>query len=103
MQIRSTPIETINNRSPEPSPIKNGDGSSLPMLPEEVAMTVSKKPVTSTLRGLSVGEYAIFPMEQRTSVLVVANRLKKELARQGWDYTYCDDDDNFSVAITRTA
>ena len=66
-------------------------------------VSIDKKPVTATLRELSIGADAKFPWEQRTSVLVVANRLKKEMARSGWDYAYCDDADNFIVKITRVS
>lgn len=68
---------------------------------ERVRAEIEKKPVTSTLRGLCVGDVASFPWEQRTSVLIIANRLKRELARIGWDYSYSDDEDNFVVKITR--
>lgn len=60
-----------------------------------------KKPISSTLRALSVGDSATFPIEQRTSLLIVANRIKKELARVGWDYFSTDNEEEFSISITR--
>lgn len=62
---------------------------------------VVKKPISSTLRALSVGDSATFPIEQRTSLLIVANRIKKELARVGWDYFSTDNEEEFSISITR--
>lgn len=63
--------------------------------------SVARKPITSTLRALNVGNSAIFPIEQRTSVLIVANRIKKELARVGWDYYSTDNEEEFTISITR--
>lgn len=60
-----------------------------------------KLPISTTLRGLRVGESANFPWEQRTSLFVIANRIKKELARTGWDFSYLDDEVNYIVKITR--
>ena len=62
---------------------------------------VVKKPISSTLRALSVGDSATFPIEQRTSLLIVANRIKKELARVGWDYFSTDNEEEFSISIPR--
>ncbi|MCM1076260.1 MAG: hypothetical protein NC411_02740 [Bacteroides sp.] len=97
------PKEVINPQMPECTALDSGVGSGVAMLPTGGETVIDKKPITSSLRVLSIGESAIFPIEQRTSALVVANRLKKELARTGWDYSYCDDEDNFIVKITRTA
>lgn len=63
--------------------------------------SVIKKPISSTLRALSVGDSATFPIEQRTSLLIVANRIKKELARVGWDYFSTDNEEEFTISITR--
>ncbi len=63
--------------------------------------SVVKKPISSTLRALSVGDSATFPIEQRTSLLIVANRIKKELARVGWDYFSTDNEEEFTISITR--
>lgn len=103
MQIRLMPKEDKKPQMPECSALKSGVGSGVALLPTVAETAIDKKPITSTLRGLSLGESANFPIEQRTSALVVANRLKKELARIGWDYSYCDDEDNFIVKITRTS
>lgn len=62
---------------------------------------VVKKPISSTLRALSVGDSATFPIEQRTSLLIVANRIKKELARIGWDYFSTDNEEEFTISIKR--
>lgn len=58
-------------------------------------------PISQTLRQLNVGESVKFPWEQRASLLAIANRIKKELARHGWDYTYTDDTERFLVVFTR--
>ncbi len=86
---------------PEFKTLGRGSCSGLAVSGGDLTATIGKKPVTATLRELKKGCCAKFPWEQRTSVLVVANRLKKELARSGWDYAYCDDEDNFIVKITR--
>ncbi len=63
---------------------------------------VGRKPISSTLRSLEVGESSVFPIEQRTSVLNVANRIKKELSRIGWNYTLSEDDEDYTISIMRT-
>lgn len=60
-----------------------------------------KYPISQTLRQLNIGESVSFPCEQRASLLAIANRIKKELARHGWDYTYEDDSERFIVIFTR--
>ncbi len=102
MQIRHTPMEVRQSNVSEFSAPKIGADSGTVVVGVVDSSTIVKKPVTATLRSLSVGESADFPIEQRTSALVVANRLKKELARIGWDYKYYDDEDNFIVKILRT-
>lgn len=84
-------------------------GASFGTPPAEVASTspgsyeqFQKVPISPTLRGLSIGESANFPWEQRTSLFVIANRIKKELARIGWNFSYEDDEENYIVKITRT-
>lgn len=67
-----------------------------------VAELFPKLPISTTLRGLKVGESANFPWEQRTSLFVIANRIKKELARTEWDFSYLDDEVNYIVKFTRT-
>lgn len=62
---------------------------------------VKMLPITSTLRTLNIGQTIDFPFEQRTSVLATAARIKKELSRYGWDYSYQDDDDNFLLKFSR--
>lgn len=86
---------------PEFGTLSPASGSGLAVSGNRNFNIVSKEPITSTLRELKIGAVAKFPWERRASVLVVANRLKKELARFGWDYAYSDDEDNFIVKILR--
>lgn len=103
MQIRQKPMDLRKSNAPEFRTLNGVSGSGLASSGMDRDESICKKPVTTTLRGLSIGGVAKFPWEQRTSVLVIANRLKKELARLGWDYDYCDDEDNFIVKITRVS
>lgn len=68
---------------------------------DEASPSVKRKPITSTLRSLKIGASATFPIEQRTSVLIVANRIKKEFSRLGWDYFSTDSEEEFTISITR--
>lgn len=63
---------------------------------------IVKKPITSELRTLKVGASATFPIEQRSSVITVVNKLRSELIRERWDAVIEDDRENFLVTVTRT-
>lgn len=63
---------------------------------------ITKKEVSQTLRSLKVGEEAVFPIEQRTSVRVARGRIAGELLRYNW---WCDievDENSFEVIVRRT-
>lgn len=63
--------------------------------------SIKKLPITPTLKCLEVGESCSFPLEQRTSVYVSCQRLRKEYSRIGWDYILVDHVDNFTVEVKR--
>ncbi len=63
--------------------------------------TIVRKPITAELKSLKVGASTTYPIEQRSSVIAVINRLRKELIRDRWDAELCDDTDNYSVIVTR--
>lgn len=63
---------------------------------------IKRKPVTAELKALAVGETATFPVEQRSSVMAIANKLAKDLMRSGWSVELADDFDNYEVSVTRT-
>lgn len=79
----------------------NTDTSGIVPCADRESASVEKKPITSTLRSMSVGQSVAFPIEQRTSVLIVANRIKKELARIGWDYLAKDNEEDYTISISR--
>lgn len=64
---------------------------------------VQMLPVAPTLRALSVGEEATFPIEQRTTVLSTILRLKTDYARMGWNATTTTNKQNFTVVVKRIA
>ncbi|MBR6282877.1 MAG: hypothetical protein IKR25_01105 [Muribaculaceae bacterium] len=64
--------------------------------------TIVRKPITAELKSLKVGASATYPIEQRSSVIAVVNRLRKELIREQWDAEICDDTENYSVIVTCT-
>lgn len=70
-------------------------GSHVPMYPpsrqrvtpefSEGVQVADFVPITPTLKTLKIGEIASFPAEQRTSVLAIIYRLRKQYVRQKWD------------------
>lgn len=62
-----------------------------------------KKSITATLKSLAVDGFTSFPIERRSSVLTVANRLKKELVRLNWDYRLIDNTDDYTVTVVRVS
>lgn len=62
---------------------------------------IEKKPITSELRALEVGDSVVFPIEQRSSVMGVKNKLEKNLVRQGWRVEVKDDLKDYTVTVTR--
>lgn len=62
---------------------------------------IVKKPLTSELKSLGVGQVAVFPIEQLTSVKVTCHRLKKELARIRWDCRVKENLADYTVIVER--
>lgn len=62
---------------------------------------VQPLPVASTLRGLSIGQRVIFPIEQRSTVLNTISRFRSDYSRTGWDATTETNKKQFSVIVTR--
>ena len=57
--------------------------------------------ITAELRNLKVGEVFTLPCENRHSLIALAARMRRALARQGWDYKIEDDRDNYTTGIRR--
>lgn len=55
-----------------------------------------------TLRKLDIGESCEFPIEQRSSVVVLLQRMRTENMRIGWDADLTTDNKAFTVSVTRT-
>lgn len=64
-------------------------------------MEVQPLPVASTLRKLAIGEKAVFPIEQRSTVLNTLSRFRSDYIRQGWDAEPTTNKQNFTVVVTR--
>lgn len=62
---------------------------------------VRKKSISPELRKMRVGGMAVFPIEQRSSVITVVNKLRKELIRNGWDCTVRDNLEKYQVIVER--
>ncbi len=62
---------------------------------------VRKKPISGELRNIRVGGVAVFPIEQRSSVITVVNRLRKEFIRKGWDCVVSDNLEKYQVKVER--
>lgn len=62
---------------------------------------VKKKPISGELRKISVGGMAVFPIEQRSSVITVVNKLRRELIRNNWDCEVKDNLSKYQVEVTR--
>lgn len=60
-------------------------------------------PISSTLKSLKVGEKAVFPIEQLTSIQTTKNRLCRTYSRQGWNAEVFVNDAEFQVVVTRIA
>lgn len=63
---------------------------------------ITKKPITKSITSMAVGDSCTFPLEQRTSVLVICNRYAKANLRIGWDYEVIDHPQSYEVEIKRT-
>lgn len=62
---------------------------------------VQPLPVASTLRKLGIGEKAVFPIEQRSTILNTLSRFRSDYIRQGWDATPVTNKQNYTVVVTR--
>lgn len=60
-------------------------------------------PISPTLKALKVGEKAVFPIEQLTSVQSTKNRLCRTYARQGWNADVVVNDAEFQIVVTRVS
>lgn len=99
MQMRRMPPELIKANVAE---FSSPHGDTLEGATHRLLAEIQPKKVTQTLRKMTVGQTEYFPVEQRTTLMITANRIKRELARYGWDYECKDDDANYAVALTRT-
>lgn len=64
-------------------------------------LKVEKLPIMPTLRGLEVGEKCEFPIEQRSSLVVLLNRMRTENMRIGWDAKMTTNTEAFTVSVER--
>lgn len=62
---------------------------------------VEKKPISSTLRLLQRGSVVVFPIEQRSSVLSVISRLRKDLVRENWRVKVDEVPSKYQLVVTR--
>lgn len=62
----------------------------------------SGAPLTKTIRELTVGQVAKFPIERHGSVKAIVSRMKMEQIRIGWCATIDVDYDTFEVKVRRT-
>lgn len=77
-----------------PQPVfRDGDTA----MPEQV----QPLPVASSLRKLQVGEKAVFPIEQRSTVLNTITRFRTDYMRQGWDAVSETNKQDFTVIVMR--
>lgn len=68
-----------------------------------VTMEVQPLPVAPTLRKLKIGGEAVFPIEQRSSILTTLSRFRTDYARQGWDAEAVTNKLNFTVVVKRVS
>ena len=66
-----------------------------------VMAEIRKKPISSELRKLRPGGAVMFPVEQRSSVLAVISRLRKDLIRERWDCEVVDVKEKYAIRVTR--
>lgn len=62
---------------------------------------VTKKPISGELRNLNVGGIAVFPMEQRSSVMSVISRFRKDLIREKWNCIVKENKSKYEIVVTR--
>lgn len=64
-------------------------------------LEIEKLPIMPTLRSLQVGDKCEFPIEQRSSIVVLLNRMRTENMRIGWDAKMTTDSKAFTVSVER--
>ena len=64
---------------------------------------VRKKPISAELRNLNVGGVVVFPMEQRSSVMSVISRLRRDLIRDRWNCTVDELKSSYELVVTRVS
>ncbi|MBR6031412.1 MAG: hypothetical protein IKP36_05545 [Bacteroidaceae bacterium] len=64
---------------------------------------VRKKPISGELRNLNVGGVVVFPMEQRSSVMSVISRLRRDLIRERWNCTIEEVKSKYEIVVTRVS
>lgn len=74
----------------------------MPYFPPGTPVAESK-PISSTLKALKVGDIAVFPIEQLTSVQSTKNRLVRNYMRQGWNAEVIVNEDEYTVTVRRTS
>jgi len=62
---------------------------------------IAKKPISGELRNLRVGGTVVFPMEQRSSVMSVISRLRRDLIRERWNCAVKERRSSFELVVTR--
>lgn len=60
-------------------------------------------PIAPTLKALMVGESAVFPIEQYSSLQTTVNRFHRIYSRQGWTAQLVANEEEFTATVTRTA
>lgn len=58
--------------------------------------------ITDKVRKLKVGDSVTVPCEERYTLLCIAARTRKAMARIGWNYEIFDDMTNYTTGIRRT-
>lgn len=76
-----------------------------PSLPEfgPGVLVAEPLPISPTLKALKIGEKAVFPIEQLTSIQTTKNRLCRIYSRQGWNAEVVVNDAEYQVVVTRIA
>lgn len=69
---------------------------------ERKMQEVTRKPISGELRNLRVGGAAVFPIEQRSSVITIVNRLRKDLIRTKWNCVLKENPNKFELTVIRT-
>lgn len=93
METNTPNLPSLGALSTSPEMVHNGC--------PPATMETQPLPVASTLRKLEIGEEAVFPIEQRSSILTTLSRFRTDYARQGWDAEATTNKLNFTVVVKR--